>query len=230
MGSITRPRPTGDSRTNPAPVGTPGETKAVAPGPPCRALAHDPDDFAFRSVAEAPMAEVRVCVAEREERGEDSGLMPLVGTARTACGSATPPAPSRASLASDIAAYLPSRQAWIELRPVRHHPAPGHRLVRARGFGSRRSSRPSPGSSLTVPAAVPTRALAVKASGTANPSPLSSRCRSPFLARASAAVSAACVGARLSLDNWRGSCRVEEGAAVLALVRADSHGAGRVGC
>ena len=103
-GLITGPRPPDDRAPDPAPTVTaPGETEPVAPGPPSVVPSHDPDEFA-RNVAEALF-------------GWDtgSGLMPLDYTAGL-LEVGDPSGAEQAGLASDIAAYLPSRQAWIELR------------------------------------------------------------------------------------------------------------------
>ncbi len=103
-GLITGPRPPGDHTPGPAPTVTaPGETEPVAPGPPRVLPSHDPDEFA-RNVAEALF-------------GWDtgSGLMPLDYTAGL-LEVGDPSGAEQAGLASDIASYLPSRQAWIELR------------------------------------------------------------------------------------------------------------------
>lgn len=103
-GLITGPRPPDDRAPDPAPtITTPGETDPAAPGPPRVIPSHDPDKFA-RNVAEALF-------------GWDtgSGLMPLDYTAGL-LEVGDPSGAEQAGLASDIAAYLPSRQAWIELR------------------------------------------------------------------------------------------------------------------
>jgi hypothetical protein len=103
-GLITGPRPPGDRAPDPAPTVTaPGETEPVAPGPPRVLPSHDPDEFA-RNVAEALF-------------GWDtgSGLMPLDYTAGL-LEVGDPSGAEQAGLASDIVAYLPSREAWIELR------------------------------------------------------------------------------------------------------------------
>lgn len=103
-GLITGPRPPDDRAPDPAPTVTaPGETEPVAPGPPRVVPSHDPDEFA-RTVAEALF-------------GWDtgSGLMPLDYTAGL-LEVGDPSGSEQAGLASDIAGYLPTRQAWIELR------------------------------------------------------------------------------------------------------------------
>ncbi|WP_137772261.1 MULTISPECIES: hypothetical protein [unclassified Microbacterium] len=103
-GLITGPRPPDDRASAPAPTITaPGETEPAVPGPPRVIPSHDPDEFA-RNVAEALF-------------GWDtgSGLMPLDYTAGL-LEVGDPSGAEQAGLASDIAAYLPSREAWIELR------------------------------------------------------------------------------------------------------------------
>lgn len=103
-GLITGPRPPDDRASAPAPTSTaPGETEPAVPGPPRVIPSHDPDEFA-RNVAEALF-------------GWDtgSGLMPLDYTAGL-LEVGDPSGAEQAGLASDIAAYLPSREAWIELR------------------------------------------------------------------------------------------------------------------
>ena len=103
-GLITGPRPPDDRAPDPAPTATaPGETDPVALGVPRVVPSHDPDEFA-RNVAE---------VLFGWDTG--SGLMPLdytAGLLEVGDPSGTEPA----GLASDIAAYLPSRETWIELR------------------------------------------------------------------------------------------------------------------
>lgn len=89
---------------NPAPtVTTPDPAGPVSPGPPRVVPSADPEVFA-RNVAEALF-------------GWDtgSGLMPLDYTA-VILAVGDPSGTEQAGLASDIAAYLPSRDAWLELR------------------------------------------------------------------------------------------------------------------
>ena len=103
-GLITGPRPSDDRAPDPAPTVTaPGATEPVAPGAPRVVPSHDPDEFA-RNVAEALF-------------GWDtgSGLMPLDYTAGL-LEVGDPSGSAQAGLGSDIAGYLPTRQAWIELR------------------------------------------------------------------------------------------------------------------
>ena len=103
-GLITGPRPPEDRAPDPAPTVTaPGETEPAAPGPPRVVPSHDPDEFA-RNVAEALF-------------GWDtgSGLMPLDYTA-VVLDVGDPSGTEQAGLAADLAACLPTREAWIELR------------------------------------------------------------------------------------------------------------------
>lgn len=103
-GLITGPRQPNDPSPDPVPTVTaPGESEPSTSGPPRVIPSHDPDAFA-RNVAEALF-------------GWDtgSGLMPLDYSAAI-LEVGDPSGLEQAGLASDIAAYLPSREAWIELR------------------------------------------------------------------------------------------------------------------
>lgn len=117
-GLLTGPRPPHDGAPAPAPTVTAlDETGPAAPGPPRVLPSPDPDQFA-RNVAEALF-------------GWDtgSGLMPLDYSAEI-LEVGDPSGTEQAGLASDIAAYLPSREAWIELRQY----ATTQRLVIDRSF------------------------------------------------------------------------------------------------
>jgi len=89
------PGPVVTSPGEPAPTGTPGLPVVVA--------SDDPETFAG-NVAEALFA-----------WDTSSGLMPLDYTS-VILGVGDPSGSEQAGLASDVAAYLPSREAWIELR------------------------------------------------------------------------------------------------------------------
>lgn len=104
-GLITGPRQTSDPTTpDPAPtVTTPGESEPSRPGPPRVVPSHDPDEFA-RNVATALFA-----------WDTGSGLMPLDYSAAI-LEVGDPSGHEQAGLAADIAGYLPTRQAWVELR------------------------------------------------------------------------------------------------------------------
>lgn len=103
-GLIVGPQRPGDRPTGPDPTVTaPGETGPGAPGPPRVAPSDDPVEFA-RNVAETLF-------------GWDtgSGLMPLDYSAAI-LEVGDPAGTEQAGLASDVAGYLPSRAAWVELR------------------------------------------------------------------------------------------------------------------
>lgn len=103
-GLITGPQRPTDPPRDPSPTVTvPGTTGPSSPGPPRVAPSDDPDEFA-RNVASALF-------------GWDtgSGLMPLDYTAAI-LEVGDPSGTEQAGLASDIASYLPSREAWLELR------------------------------------------------------------------------------------------------------------------
>lgn len=103
-GLLTGPRPPRDGAPAPAPTVTAlDETGPAAPGPPRVLPSHDPDQFA-RNVAEALF-------------GWDtgSGLMPLDYSAAI-LEVGDPSGHEQAGLAVDVADYLPTREAWIELR------------------------------------------------------------------------------------------------------------------
>ncbi|MCV7576191.1 hypothetical protein ACQUSY_05335 [Microbacterium sp. YY-03] len=103
-GLITGPRQPNDPSPDPVPTVTaPGESEPSGSEPPQVIPSHDPDAFA-RNVAEALF-------------GWDtgSGLMPLDYSAAI-LEVGDPSGHEQAGLASDIAAYLPTRDAWVELR------------------------------------------------------------------------------------------------------------------
>lgn len=103
-GLITGPRQPTDRAPDPAPTITaPGESEPGKPGPPRVIPSHDPDEFA-RNVAEALFA-----------WDTGSGLMPLDYSAAI-LEVGDPSGHEQAGLASDIAGYLPTRDAWTELR------------------------------------------------------------------------------------------------------------------
>lgn len=90
------PEPPGTEAPTPSETSTEVEIPGIA-------ASTDPEDFA-RSAAEALFA-----------WDTTSGLMPLDYTA-TVLEVADPSGVEQAGLASDIAGYLPTREAWIELR------------------------------------------------------------------------------------------------------------------
>lgn len=96
-------RPTVTDPGSDPPVTTPGETGPSAPRLPQVTPSSDPDDFA-RNVAEALFA-----------WDTGSGLMPLDYTS-VILAVGDPSGTEQAGLAADIAGYLPTREAWIELR------------------------------------------------------------------------------------------------------------------
>lgn len=103
-GLITGPQQPADRTTDPAPtVTTPGQTGPATPIVPRVDPSSDPDEFA-RNVAAALF-------------GWDtgSGLMPLDYTSAI-LQVGDPSGEEQAGLAADIAGYLPTRDAWIELR------------------------------------------------------------------------------------------------------------------
>lgn len=103
-GLVTGPRQPDDRTPGPAPTVTaPGESGPGRPGPPRVAPSNDPDEFA-RNVAEALFA-----------WDTGSGMMPLDYSAAI-LEVGDPSGHEQAGLASDIAGYLPTRDAWIELR------------------------------------------------------------------------------------------------------------------
>lgn len=103
-GLITGPRQSDATTHDPAPTVTaPGQPEAGRPGPPQVMSSNDPDDFA-RNVAEALFA-----------WDAGSGLVPLDYSAAI-LEVGDPSGHEQAGLASDIAGYLPTREAWIELR------------------------------------------------------------------------------------------------------------------
>ena len=85
------------------PAAAPTSPGTTAPGPPTVALSSDPDTFA-RTVAEA----LFTC-------DTGTGLMPLDYTAAI-LRVGDPSGTEQTGLAADIATYLPTREAWIELR------------------------------------------------------------------------------------------------------------------
>lgn len=96
--SVARPGPVVTSPGEPAPTGTP-----TLPALPEVEASDDPETFA-RNVAETLFA-----------WDTGSGLMPLdYSSVVLAVGD--PSGAEQAGLASDVAAYLPSREAWLELR------------------------------------------------------------------------------------------------------------------
>ncbi|HMR12115.1 MAG TPA: hypothetical protein PKE42_00125 [Arachnia sp.] len=94
----TRPGPAVTTPGDPAPTGTPS-----LPDLPEVEASDDPETFA-RNVAEALFA-----------WDSASGLMPLDYTS-VVLAVGDPSGAEQAGLASDVAAYLPSRDAWLELR------------------------------------------------------------------------------------------------------------------
>lgn len=103
-GLIAGPQRPGDQGGDPAPTVTaPGETGPSTPRLPRVEPSDDPDEFA-RNVAEALFA-----------WDTGSGLMPLDYTS-VILAVGDPSGTEQAGLASDVAGYLPSREAWIELR------------------------------------------------------------------------------------------------------------------
>ena len=103
-GLIAGPRQPNDPSPDPAPtVIAPGESEPGRPRPPRVIPSHDPNEFA-RNVAEALFA-----------WDTGSGLMPLDYSAAI-LEVGDPSGHEQAGLASDIAGYLPTREAWIELR------------------------------------------------------------------------------------------------------------------
>jgi hypothetical protein len=103
-GLIAGPRQPTDPAPAPAPTVTvPGESDTGRPGPPRVIPSNDPDEFA-RNIATALFA-----------WDTGSGLMPLDYSAAI-LEVGDPSGHEQAGLASDIAGYLPTRDAWIELR------------------------------------------------------------------------------------------------------------------
>lgn len=104
-GLLTGPRPTTpEPGTTPAPtVTTPTVPHPGSPRLPVVPRSADPEVFA-RNVAEAVFA-----------WDTTSGLMPLDYTA-VVLDVGDPSGTEQAGLAADLAAYLPTREAWIELR------------------------------------------------------------------------------------------------------------------
>lgn len=94
----TRPGPVVTTPGGPAPTGTPS-----LPALPEVEASDDPETFT-RNVAEALFA-----------WDTGSGLMPLDYTS-VVLAVGDPSGAEQAGLASDVAAYLPSRDAWLELR------------------------------------------------------------------------------------------------------------------
>lgn len=106
-GLLVGPRTSGTPAPEPAPSPSPSHTLAT-PGPssprlPVVPRSADPETFA-RNVAEAIFA-----------WDTTSGLMPLDYTAAI-LDVGDPSGTEQAGLASDLASYLPTRAAWIELR------------------------------------------------------------------------------------------------------------------
>ena len=103
-GLIAGPRQPNDPASDPTPtVVAPRESESGRPGPPRVEPSNDPDEFA-RNVATALFV-----------WDTGSGLMPLDYTA-SILEVGDPSGEEQAGLASDIAGYLPTREAWIELR------------------------------------------------------------------------------------------------------------------
>lgn len=103
-GLVTGPRQPSIPRTDAAPtLPVPGEPDPSRSGPPRVAPSNDPDEFA-RNVAEALFA-----------WDTGSGLMPLDYSAAI-LEVGDPSGHEQAGLAADVAGYLPTRDAWMELR------------------------------------------------------------------------------------------------------------------
>ncbi|KLO63188.1 hypothetical protein AA983_07640 [Dermacoccus sp. PE3] len=103
-GFVTGPQQPTDRVSGPAPsLSAPGESEPSSQRPPRVLPSHDPDEFA-RNVA---------TVLFSWDTG--SALMPLDYTAAI-LEVGDPSGHEQAGLVSDIGGYLPTREAWIELR------------------------------------------------------------------------------------------------------------------
>lgn len=108
-GLLTGPHTTSDTSPNngngmrPGPVAVPADSPASSPRLPTLVASDDPETFA-RNLAETLFA-----------WDTASGFMPLDYTS-VILAVGDPSGQEQAGLASDVAAYLPTREAWIDLR------------------------------------------------------------------------------------------------------------------